>query len=54
LKLTDIILFGLAVSFLFIGVHQGIKVGWAEAYWLFMLSTACLFLYGYRKNATKK
>jgi hypothetical protein len=47
-------LFALAVCFFFVGVYQGIDIGWAEAYWLFMLSTAALFTYGYRKNARKK
>jgi len=41
------------MTFFFIGVHQGISIGWAEAYWLFMLSLAALFIYGYRKNTRK-
>lgn len=50
MKLTDLILFVLALSFFVIGIHQAIVVGIAESYWIFMFSLMPLFLYGYRKN----
>jgi len=53
MKLLDIILLVLALSFFIIGVHQSITVGRAESYWLFMVGLTFLFTYGYRKNSRK-
>jgi hypothetical protein len=54
MKLIDVILFVSAMAFFVIGIHQGMTVGWPEAYSLFMISLAALFIYGYRKNARSK
>ena len=50
MKLFDLILFVLIFVTFIIGVDQAIVVGIAESYWIFMLSLALLFLYGYRKG----
>lgn len=54
MKLFDILLFVFAVCFFVIGLHQSYTVGVAESYWLFMVSLAALFMYGYRKNSNKQ
>jgi len=54
MKLIDILLFVVALCFFVFGIHQAMVIGLAEAYWLFMLSLAALFTYGYRKNKRKQ
>ncbi len=50
MKKLDSILFFLALGLFPIGIHQSIVLGISQAYWIFMLCLALLFLYGYRKN----
>lgn len=50
MKLSETILFSLAVAFLIIGVHQTFTVGILQSYWIFMLSIALLLLFKLRRN----
>jgi len=49
-KLPDILLLSLTVAFLIIGIHQIMTVGFAEAYWVVMLSLICFFSFLLRKK----
>lgn len=49
MKLTEIIVFSLAVAFFIIGVHQTFTVGLIESYWIFMFTGALLLLYRIKK-----
>jgi len=51
MKLLDAIILSLSAGFFIIGVHQLITVGLAQAYWIFMLSTALLIWYQIRKQS---
>ncbi len=53
MKLLDAIILSLSAGFFIIGVHQLITVGLAQAYWVFMLSTALLIWYQIRKQSKK-
>ncbi len=53
MKLTEIILFSLAVAFFIIGVHQAFTVGLLESYWIFMFTAGLLLLYKIKKNNSK-
>jgi Ca2+/Na+ antiporter len=52
-KLTDIVLFSLAVAFTVIGFHQVFVNGLLESYWIFMISFTCLIIYNLRKSYQK-
>ena len=54
MKLTDTILFSLAVALFIIGVHQTFTVGLIESYWLFMFCLGLLFVYQLRKKPETK
>ncbi|MBC7919939.1 MAG: hypothetical protein H7Z75_02515 [Ferruginibacter sp.] len=54
MKLTDTILFSLAVALFIIGVHQTFTVGLVESYWLFMFCLGLLFVYQLRKKPETK
>jgi hypothetical protein len=49
MKLTDILLLGLALAFIVIGVDQTLKLGFANAYWSFMVALVPFFVYTLRK-----
>ncbi len=53
-RLTDMILFSLAVAFTIIGIHQSMVNGIAASYWIFMLVFSALIAYNYRKIYLKK
>lgn len=50
MRLTEIILFSLAVALFIIGVHQTFTVGLAESYWIFMLCFLFLLIYQFKKE----
>ncbi|WP_162441255.1 hypothetical protein [Rhodocytophaga rosea] len=50
MKLSETILFSLAVAFLIIGVHQTFTVGILQSYWIFMLSIALLLVFKFQRN----
>ena len=50
MKLLAIILFSLSVVLLIIGIHQVMLNGFADSYWIFMVSTFTFLGYGYLKN----
>jgi hypothetical protein len=50
MKLSETILFSLAVAFLIIGVHQTFTVGILQSYWIFMLSIALLLTFKLLRN----
>jgi hypothetical protein len=50
MKLTETILFSLAVAFLIIGVHQTFTVGILQSYWIFMLSITLLLIFKFQRN----
>ncbi len=50
MKLTDSIIFALAVATFIIAVHQTFTLGLMHAYWIFMISISFLLLYKMRKN----
>ncbi len=52
MKLTDVIIFILAVGFTLIGIHQSMIIGIAYSYWIFMISISLLLLYRLRKKKT--
>jgi hypothetical protein len=52
-KLTDIVLFSIAVAFTVIGFHQVFVNGLMESYWIFMISFTCLIIYNLRKTYKK-
>jgi hypothetical protein len=50
MKLADVILLSLAVTFSIIGVHQTMNVGFGKAYWAVMLALVFFFLYILRRR----
>ncbi len=50
MKLSQVILFSLAVVLLIIGVHQTMMHGIQNSYFIFMFTTAILLYYFYRKK----
>jgi predicted membrane protein len=50
MKLPDVIFLSLAVTFIIIGVHQTITVGFGNAYWALMLALAFFFIFSLRKR----
>ena len=54
MKLFDTILFSSAILFMLIGLHQGMTVGYANSYWLFMLAISTLMWYQIRKKKQTK
>jgi len=46
----EVILFSLSIVLLIVGVHQTMTLGFAKAYWLFMLMFTFLLLYTYLKG----
>jgi hypothetical protein len=50
MKLSETILFSLAVAFLIIGVHQTFTVGILQSYWIFMLSITLLLIFKFLRN----
>lgn len=53
MKLINLLLLVLAFVFLVIGIDQAMVLGFADAYWTFMLSLMLLFLYKYQTNKGK-
>lgn len=50
MKLPDIVLLSLAVTFSIIGIHQVMMVGFGNAYWAVMLALVFFFLYNLRRR----
>ena len=50
MKLTDTILFSLAVVFLIIGIYEIMTLGVGSAYWSIMLSIVLFFYFTLRKK----
>lgn len=50
MKLIDVILISLSVTFLIIGIHQIITIGLLNAYWAIMLALILFFVYNLRKR----
>jgi len=48
--LFEVVIFALSIVLLIVGVHQTITVGFAKAYWIFMLMFCFLLLYTYKKG----
>lgn len=44
MKLRNTLLYTGAIGFFVIGVHQGITIGWAYSYWIFMISVSFLLI----------
>jgi hypothetical protein len=53
MSLTSAILLSLSIGLLIIGIVESTRVGFGNAYWAFMLSTAFFFIYTYRKTKAK-
>ena len=53
MKLIDALSLMLSLGFIIIGVDQSIRFGFANSYWIFMLSLGLIFFYGYRKGQGK-
>ena len=53
MKLIDALSLMFSLGFMVIGVDQSIRFGFANSYWIFMLSLGLLFFYGYRKGQKK-
>ena len=49
-RIPRIILLSLAVTFLVIGIHQSITLGFNKAYWLFMISLVFSLILGLKRN----
>lgn len=54
MKLSQVILFSLAVVLLIIGVHQTMLHGIQNSYFIFMFTSAILLYYFYRKKADQE
>lgn len=54
MKIADSILFFTAIGLFLIGINQAMILGFANAYWIFMISLTLLFLYSYRKGRVAK
>lgn len=52
MRLLDTILFSLCVASFIIGVHEIITVGFAQGYWLIMLSSGLFLWFSIRKRRT--
>ena len=50
MRLLDTILFSLCVASFIIGVHEIITVGFAQGYWLIMLSSGLFLWFSIRKR----
>jgi len=50
MKLSNVLLFSLAVVFVIIGIYEMMALGVGNGYWAIMLSVVFFFLYLYRKN----
>ena len=50
MKLIDVLLFVSGICLVSFGVHQTVTVGFAEAYWLYMVGLTLLLINGYRKK----
>jgi hypothetical protein len=50
MKLPEVIILSLAVVFLIIGIDQIITLGFASAYWAFMLTLILLFIFNLRRR----
>ncbi|TAH27672.1 MAG: hypothetical protein EAZ07_00305 [Cytophagales bacterium] len=53
-KTINTILFALMVSSLLIAVHQSMQHGFAESYWIFMLTFLIMMIYQLRANKLKE
>jgi len=54
MKIISIILYSLAIGSFIIGIHQGVTVGWAYSYWIFMISVSFLLIMKVLNNKEKK
>jgi hypothetical protein len=54
MKIADSILFFMAIGLFLIGINQAMVLGFANSYWIFMVSLTLLFLYSYRKGRNSK
>lgn len=50
MKLSDTLIFSLAVVFLIIGIYEIMTLGIGQAYWAVMLSMILFFYYTIRKK----
>jgi hypothetical protein len=50
MKIVDTILFALSAAFLLMGIHQSMKYGIQNSYFLFMLSSGLFLWYMLRKK----
>lgn len=46
----EVVVFSLSIVLLIVGVHQTITIGFASAYWIFMLMITFLLLYTFLKG----
>lgn len=53
-KHISTILFALMVTSLLIAIHQSMKYGFAQSYWLFMLTFLLMMMYQLRANKLKQ
>jgi hypothetical protein len=54
MKILDTILFCFSILMLMIGLHQSMMHGFANSYWMFMLSFGALMWYTSRKKTPSK
>lgn len=54
MKLIDALSLMFSLGLMVIGVDQSIRFGFANAYWIFMISLGLIFFYGYRKGQKKE
>ncbi|MFN3403870.1 MAG: hypothetical protein ACK40G_07235 [Cytophagaceae bacterium] len=54
MKLIDTIIFAFSAGFLLIGIHQAMLVGFAQSYWLIMISALFLLILQIRKKKVDK
>ena len=54
MKLSDILLLGLALAFIIIGIDQTIVLGFKHAYWAFMAALTLFFVFNMKKNKQKQ
>ncbi|HYF70884.1 MAG TPA: hypothetical protein VD884_22270 [Ohtaekwangia sp.] len=54
MKLSDILLLGLALAFIIIGIDQTIVLGFNHAYWAFMAALTLFFVFNFKKNKQKQ
>ncbi|HEX9650994.1 MAG TPA: hypothetical protein VGA21_10565 [Cyclobacteriaceae bacterium] len=54
MKIRNTLLYSASIGIFAIGIHQGLTVGWAYSYWIFMISVSFLLILKVLTNKEKE